>query len=331
MKNKNNPNLYVANRNLVYGTSSATRGASYGNMSLGSTENQTSKRNEIIMALKKTSLFEKIWYPTFIVLAILCLALIRPITFELCFAVISLILYMVANNLLAKGKFVGLIISIISATLYVVVSFFAKVYGEVIINIALYIPLDIVALITFKKNIDQKSGELEVKSLSAVGWFTFIGLSILLTGVVYILLTFIPGQIYPFLNATSIVFFLVALILRNMRLREFWWFNLVGNFITIVLWLLVATSSADLLFSLPFTLSSLAAFCNNIYGIWMWKKIYRNAKVNGSIYIKTNKVKVKNIIKVRRRYQQSLKWNLEVEQKRKEKLQKKAINKKSNG
>lgn len=323
MKEQKDPKTHVSNRNLVYGTSSATRGAFYGNMSLGSNEN-ISKREEIILALKKTSLFERIWYPVFIILAILCLAFIRPITFELCFAVLSLLLYMVANNLLAKGKFLGLIISIISASLYVVVSFFAKVYGEVIINVALYIPLDIVALITFKKNTDQKSGELEIKSLSVIGWLTFAGLSILLTGVVYILLTFIPGQIYPFLNATSIVFFLVALILRNMRLREFWWFNLIGNLVTIVLWILVSTSSTELLFSLPFTLSSLAAFCNNIYGIWMWKKIYRNAHIKGGVYIKTNKVKVKNIIKVRRRYQKSLKWNFDVEQKRKEKLQQKS-------
>ena len=302
------------NRNLVYGTSRATRGAYYEYLKEARVQKQLSQREAIVLALKQTSIFEKIWYPLFIIPAIACLFLIKPLTFNLCFAVASLLFYMIANNLVAKGKTLGIIIGILSSILYVVVSFFAKVYGEVIINVFLYIPLDIYALITFKKNTNKKTNELEVKRLSVRGWFMFIGLFIIMLSVVYAILTFIPGQIYPMLNALPIVLFLLGTFIRNSRYKEFWWFNLLGNLTTIILWILVATSSKELLFSLPFTLSSMAAFFNNIYGLFLWRKLYRNSIVKGKIYVKTNKVKVKNIIKVRQRYLKSLKWNREVEE-----------------
>ncbi len=310
-------NIRRVSRNLIVGTSRATRGAYYDNMYL----NEEKGRAGIVMAISKASWFERLWYPIFFLAGIFCLIFIRPFNFELCFAVLSLWLYMFANNLLAKGKLLGLVLSIISASLYVVVSFFAKVYGEVIINVLLYIPLDVIALCTFKKNRDKTTNEIEVKSLEPTTWFITFGLTILGGALIYLLLYFLPGQQYPFLNMLSIVMFLAALFLRNARFKEFWWFNFVGNVVSIVMWVLVSTTKAELLYSLPMALSSLAALLNNIYGIIMWQKIYKAEMVNGGIYVKRN-VKINSVVKLRRQYTEALKWNAEVEEKRKIRLEK---------
>lgn len=300
-------------KNLILGTSRATRGAYLNQMELQKSQDPNANRAEIIIKLSQTSWFERLWYPIFFIAGILCLIFIRPFNFELCFAVASLWLYMVANNLLARGKMLGVLISIISASLYVVVSFFAKVYGEVIINVLLYIPLDVIALITFKRNKNNNTQELDVRKLNAKKWLITTGLTILLTAAIFVVLYFIPGQVYPLLNSISISLFLFALFLRNLRFMEFWWFNLLGNLVSIIMWIVISTSAAEMLFSLPFTLSSLAALLNNIYGIVMWQKIYRKEKANGEVFIKKT-VKVKQIIKLRHMYKDSFTWNKEVEE-----------------
>ena len=139
--NKDQNNIKGVSKNLIFGTSASTRGAYYHSMRLQRSEDPEANRAEILLALKRTSWFERLWYPIFFLAGVLCLIFIRPITFELCFSVASFWLYMFANNLLARGKFAGLLLSITSASLYTVVSFFAKVYGEVLINLLLYIPL----------------------------------------------------------------------------------------------------------------------------------------------------------------------------------------------
>ena len=317
----------VANKNLIFGTSASTKGAFYHSMKLQKSTDPNANRAEIVLALQRTSWFERLWYPTFFIAGILCLIFIRPFNFELCFAVLSLWLYMVANNLLARGKFVGILLSIISASLYTVVSFFAKVYGEVIINVLLYIPLDVIAVITFKKNTNKKTDELSVKKLSAKGYVITLALLIAGTAGVWGLLYILPGQVYPLLNAISMCAFLCALFLRNLRYIEFWWFNLIGNAVTIAMWIFVSTSSADMLYSLPFTLSSLAALLNNIYGIIMWQNIYRKATTNGGVYVK-KQVKINKVIKLRRRYNSAMKWNKRIEEQHKKELEEKIYNNK---
>ncbi len=308
-----------AQKNLIFGTNSATRGAYYHNMGLSS--NASYGRIGILEGLRRTSLFEKIWYPIFIIAGILCLIFVRPFTFELCFAVISLWLGMLSNNLLARGKWLGLLLSIISSVLYTTVCFFTKVFGEVIINIILYIPLDIFALITFKKNISKKSDELEVKVMRLKQWLIALLLTLVLGGAIFAALYFLPGQIYPLLNASSVALFISAMLIRNLRYKEFWWFNLFGNLMSVIMWAIVATSSSDLLYSLPFALSSLAALSNNVFGIVMWQSIYKKSVTNGRVFVKTNKVKVNKVIKLRRRYKDALRWEQAVEEKRYNKQQ----------
>ena len=308
----NNKNINNANKHLIFGTNAFTKGAFYRDMKLQRSEDPSANKLGIIIALQKTSLFEKLWYPTFIIAGILCLIFIKPFSFELCFAVLSMWLYMLANNLIARGKIYGLIISIISASLYVVVSFFAKVYGEVIINLLLYIPLDALAIINFKRNINKETEKIEVNKLNLKKWGIVILSTTTITLLVFAILFFIPGQAFPLLNALSISLFLMGIFVRNFRYMEFWYFDLLGNIATITLWILVSSTTPNTLFGLPSAISSIAVLLNNIYGIYYWQKLYKINKVDGGVYIK-RKVKIKKVIKLRRRYNKALLWNKNLE------------------
>jgi len=185
-----------------------------------------------------------------------------------------------------------------------------------LINVLLYIPLDIIAVFTFKKNLNKNTNELDVKAMNFKNWIVTIVLFLIGSLATFGILYIIPGQVYPLLNALSISFFLTAIFIRNLRFKEFWWFNLIGNVITVAMWAFVSTSATDQLYTLPFVLSSIAAILNNIYGIIVWKSIYKKAITNGGIYVKKT-IKINKVIKIRRKYMQSLKWNKEIEEKHK--------------
>jgi len=301
-------------KNLIFGTSKATRGAFYKNMNLQKSTDPDANRADIVVALRKTSWFERLWYPIFILAGLLCLIFIRPITFELCFAVVSLFLYMISNHLFAKGKLSGLIIGIISSSLYTVVCVFSKVFGEVAINLLLYIPLDIIAVFTFRKNINTKTDEINIKAMTLKHWILTILTILTGTAALFCILHFVLHQIASFTNALSICLFLTATFVRNLRFKEFWWFDMLGNAVTIIMWFLVTLSAPDMIYNIPFIISTFAATLNNIYGIISWKMIYRKNINNGGIYIK-KQIKINHVIKVRRRYNKALKWNKEVEEK----------------
>lgn len=301
-------------KNLIFGTSKATRGAFYKSMNLQKSSDPDANRADIVIALRKTSWFERLWYPIFFLAGILCLVFIRPITFELCFAVVGLILYMISNQLFAKGKLSGLIVGIISSILYTVVCILSKVFGEVAINILLYIPLDIIAIITFKKNINKQTDEIEIKAMNFKHWIITIIALLLGTIALFSFLYFVLHQIASFSNALSICLFLTSTFIRNLRFKEFWWFDLLGNTVTILMWFLISLSSPDMIYNIPFVISAFAATLNNIYGIVSWKTIYKKNINNGGIYVK-RKIKINHVIKVRRRYNKALKWNKEVEEK----------------
>lgn len=314
MRNQNE--LNKVSRNLIFGTSSSTKGAFYGDMRLQKSIDPNANRAGIILALKKTSWFEKLWYPFFILAGLSCLIFVRPITFELIFAVFSLILYMFAENLFAQGKIIGLILSTLSAVLYTTVCFFAKVYGEIIINILLYIPMDILAIITFKKSKNKKTDDLSVRKSNWKNWLAFIGAAIIGFLCIFSFLHFVTQQEFAYFNALTITLFITSICIRNLRFIDFWWFDLLGNIISVLMWVFISTSSGELLYSLPFTLSSMAALLNNIYGIIMWRKLFKVSSMNGGVYVKKT-VKVKHVIKLRRRYNKAMKWNRQVENKRK--------------
>jgi len=282
---------------LIYGTSKATRGASLNNMGFFHIDSPEEKRAKLLNAIKRTSLFQKLWYSIFILATLMCLVFIRPISFNLCFSVFNVILYMVSCNLVAQGRVQGLYFEILASLTFIVVCFFNRVYGEIIINLLVYIPLDIVSIVNFKKNMNTETEQVNVKKLTLKQWgiinFALAGV----TGGIFGILHFLLHQVYPFLNAMLIAISLVSMVIMSQRFKEFWFFDVVGNLISIFMWLFISIKTPDAIQSLPIVISSLAAFVNNIYGIWMWSKIYKN----NTDEHKNKPIDHENVIKVRKK------------------------------
>ena len=93
---------------------------------------------------------------------------------------------------------------------------------------------------------------------------------------------------------------LISMVIMSQRFKDFWYFDLTSNFICVLMWLFISIKTPEALQSLPIVISAFAAFVNNIYGIWMWNKIYKRNKAaeqNNKPIDHEKVIKVRNKIK----------------------------------
>ena len=291
-----NPNFKhgarLRSKHLIMGKSDATRGVNFDDVKL---DIQTKHKIDVMNKLSKISLFEKLWFSFFSIAGILCLIFIRPFDLQLVFGVVSFFLYMFSSNLTANGNKFGMLIALISSVLYCINCFFFKVYGEILINLLVYWPIYVFSFVSFKKNTNEQNKNdefLEVKKLSILKIILLFLLLAVGTVALYFLFTFI-GSAFALVNAVSIVSFLISMIIRMFRYIEFWWFDFIGNFFNVILWVLASTTDLS---SLPMVLSTVSCIFNGVYGYIIWKKLYKKSQVSKGVLLVKRKLNINKII-----------------------------------
>ena len=280
----------------------SSKGGANGKISLSKEKEREIRRIQMIDSVRRFGLFELFWYPTFIIGGLLCLLLIRPTTFDLVFAVINLFAFMTANNLVARGKRVGLLISTISMIVYCIICYINKVWGELIINVCMYIPLEIMGFIKWKKDNEEKSEEvLDVKKLNFMGYIMMFGVIALITGAIWVALHFGLKQEFAIFNALSIAACLVGGYARNHQYIETWLLYIIANLASIALWGCQAFGTEVITLAvLPIILSYSSTLTNDFNGWTIWELLYRKSNKKEGIYLAKRKVKVSRIAKLKK-------------------------------
>ncbi len=137
--------------------------------------------------------------------------------------------------LTGKGKVSNFLFGIVNVILYAYISFGAKYYGEVMLNLLYYLPCSFIGLFIWGKNVDEDSGEVTKKSLSLKGALITYPLTAL--GVVgYGFILKAMGGTLPFVDSISTVLSVVAQILCLKRFAEQWILWIVIDAVTVVMW-----------------------------------------------------------------------------------------------
>lgn len=138
--------------------------------------------------------------------------------------------------LTGKGKVSNFLFGIVNVILYAYISYQAKFYGEVMLNILYYLPCSIIGLIVWGKNVDKESGEVTKKSLSMKG--SLIVYPLTAVGVIaYGFILKAMGGTLPFVDSMSTVLSIVAQILCLKRFAEQWIMWIVIDVVTVGMWL----------------------------------------------------------------------------------------------
>lgn len=137
--------------------------------------------------------------------------------------------------LTGKGKISSYIFGMINTVLYAYVAFGAKYYGEVMLNLLYYVPMNIVGWYAWRKNMNAATCEVVKRKLSIkVTTILFLGTTMAI--VIYGAILSRMGGNLPYVDSVSTVLSVAAQILCVRRYREQWLLWIVVNTVTIIMW-----------------------------------------------------------------------------------------------
>lgn len=137
--------------------------------------------------------------------------------------------------LTGKGKRSSFIFGTINVLLYAYIALGAKYFGEVMLNLIYYFPMNFVGWFVWKKHMNDETGEVEKKSLSLRnGVFLYAGTAVLIF-LYGLFLKHLNGNL-PFVDSMSTVVSVVAQILSVGRLMEQWILWIVVDIVTVIMW-----------------------------------------------------------------------------------------------
>lgn len=285
-----------------------------GGMTLGKEAVSSIQTASLEQVMHRTGIFEFFWYPIFVVLGVLCLILIPIFTtmttasaFLLVMSVLTLWMSMTGNNFVAKGYRIGLIITSIELAIYTVLCVYQKVWGEVIMNALVYIPLEILSFFRWKKMSQENGGNAKNDSVEKMQGTIMLWYALMLigfTGAIWVFLNYALKQSFAIFNAISIAGCVVGDFARNKRYYETWFLYMICNIGGILLWACQVFLSGDTitLAILPAMITSIATLTNNFNGLYIWGKLYDYSHKNGGVILNERKVDIKKVAKLKRTF-----------------------------
>lgn len=165
--------------------------------------------------------------------------------------------------LCAKGKRSGFVFGLVNVMGYAFISFHNQYYGEVMLNVLFYVPSNIVAFALWTKHKDEARGGREVKAraLSPLQLGAACAAMAVVTVAYHFVLEGLGGAM-TMLDGASTVLSIFATVLMALRYSEQWFFWIVVDAITVVLWCFAGD---------PVMIAMWAAYLvNAVYGYLMW-------------------------------------------------------------
>lgn len=190
----------------------------------------------------------------------------------------SLILFTsIMNSYLASiGKKESYITGLISSILTSYVSLKNNLYGLFFFYLVIFAPMQVYGYINWKNNEDD-SKSVKIRAFTLKNSLIIIFACIIGSFLLGYLLTLIPNQKLAFLDASSNIINLCAVILMILRFNESWWIWLFNNIIDLIIWSVTFKNNGMAAFSM-FT-SSLIYLIINVYGIIRWSRKLKEKKL----------------------------------------------------
>ncbi|MGL4874422.1 MAG: nicotinamide riboside transporter PnuC [Clostridium sp.] len=196
----------------------------------------------------------------------------------------------------ARGEVVVYFFLIINTLTYAWISYESALYGQIIQNIILLLPIQIAGLISWKKSM-AKSGDnkIEIKKFKTVHWIITIVAMVICWALYYLFLTHLPQIIQgifggkliaadpsPKIDSLTTVLTVMAMFLTSRRYIEQWWFWIFCNIgaVLFIQGLLTTThfTASTLVGDLSGALNWIQYGVGAIYGFYLWRKMYNKKK-----------------------------------------------------
>lgn len=137
--------------------------------------------------------------------------------------------------LTGKGKRLAFVFGIINTILYAYISYRANFFGETMLNVFYYLPMQFYGMYIWNKNISDDTNEVIKKQMTKKN-FAILAIVILALTLIYgYVLTLINGNL-AYIDSFSTIISVVAMIISIKRYAEQWILWIVVNVFTIFMW-----------------------------------------------------------------------------------------------
>ena len=137
--------------------------------------------------------------------------------------------------LTGKGKLSSFWVGTVNTILYAVVAWQARYWGEVMLNLIYYVPMNFVGLYMWSKNMNKQTEEVVKERMSFKGSVLAYTCVIAGTLVYGVILNLMNGTL-PFIDSMSTVFSIFAQFLCVKRYMEQWVLWIVVDIVTVIMW-----------------------------------------------------------------------------------------------
>lgn len=193
----------------------------------------------------------------------------------LVFELISTICGLVAAMTNFKRKKYAFIFYSVYVTIYGIISFFNKQYGEGVINLAFNLPLYLYTLYKLYFKIKDNNSEFQINSLNLKGWIIIIVFIPVVTVGYGFLLKYLNSSL-PFENALATSLALIAAFLASKAIKEQWLFFLFYSIVLTYIWTSNYINGGTSGFT--YLVLNIIYIIFNLYGFILWYKLAKKPK-----------------------------------------------------
>ena len=217
---------------------------------------------------KDWNLFEKSWLIIFTLINVAVLIYSK----EGILGFTASVTGMLSVILVAKGKISNYYFGIINVVIYGFISYNSKYYGEAMLNILYFLPMQIIGFMMWRRNnvnIDE-SKEVKAERMTAkeiILWSVLSGIAVIVYGIILKKL----NNTLPMVDSFTTVLSVTAMILMVKRYIEQWIVWIMIDIVAIYMWLFIKSDY-------NITIMWIAYLVNAVYGLYNWAKLYRRER-----------------------------------------------------
>lgn len=190
------------------------------------------------------SLFDIVWFAAQLIILLILNVVLLALDGITVVTIMSLVASMtggVCTWLIVKKDNTNYYYGIANVILYGIIAFVSTVYGDFILNIFIFLPLNVWGFIEWSKrtNEAESDGVIESRRLSVM-WLIILTVALAVcVAISGSLLLFFTNDVAPFLDSTSTWLSIFAMVLMIFYFREQYWIWIVVNVVSVLMWVQV--------------------------------------------------------------------------------------------
>lgn len=143
-----------------------------------------------------------------------------------------------------KGKLSAYLFGLVNCVLYAIIAFEATLYGETMLNVLYYVPMQFVGFYVWSKNMNSETTEVTKKHMNTSGRIKLV-IAIAAFTVLYGIALKYLGDAMPFVDSFTTVSSVVAMVVSVKMYAEQWWIWVAVDIFSVYMWWCDFASGSD--------------------------------------------------------------------------------------